>query len=108
MRVIGLRVTRWALVTPGDEVMRGRPRLSSRCSVPASGPGPRVTAARGYPGSPAPDRAALLSQQAVLRRPGGLRPPSEPGARRARAPGRGVLRPAVSRAGPRPAADCGP
>src|SRR5580704_16934562 len=100
-----LRVTRGALVTASHAGSGECPRMISRCSVPASGPGHPGTASRGYPGSPAPDRAALLSQQAALRRPGCLRPSSEPGTRRARASGRGVLRPAVSRARPRPAAN---
>src|ERR1700733_4830998 len=96
---------------------RGRPRMISRCSVTclrraalprvnrAAGPGRTWTVTRGYRGPPAPDRAAFLSQQAALRRPGGLRPSPEPGTRRRGAPGRGVLRAAVPRPRPGPTAD---
>src|SRR5580692_11315979 len=105
---IGFSVTGVSLVTASHAGSGGRPRMISRCSVPASGSGRPGTTARGYPGPPAPDRVALLSQQAALRRPGCLRPSSEPGTRRARASGRGVLRPAVSRARPRSAADPDP
>ena len=52
-------------------------------------------------------RTAVLPQQAALRWPGHLRAPPEPRAGPPRAPGRGVLRPAVSRAGSRRAADEG-
>ena len=59
---------------------------------------------RGYLEPPAAHRAAVVSQQAALRRPGRLRAPPEQGTLRARAPRRGVLRPAVPGTGPGPGA----
>ena len=66
---------------------------------PATGPGPASTTR-----SPAPGRAAVLPQQAALRRPGHLPAPPVPRAGRARPPRRGLLRPALPRARAGPAA----
>ena len=62
-------------------------------------PGGKVP--RGHLEPPAAHRAALVSQQAALRRPGCLCTPFEQGTSRARAPCRGVLRSAVPRPGSR-------
>src|SRR6202000_82590 len=50
-------------------------------------------------GRSAPGGAAVLPEQGPLRRPGRLRPASEPRTGRPRPHGRGVLRPALSRPG---------